>query len=657
MPFCLGQTFKRGDIPAGSGISCGLPDFQATVLNSWPDGSAKFAVLAGRAGVAAGGSRTFKLTAAPAPGGAAVTEAQLKQSGVSAVLEFAPAGSVDLQSLIGVASTYDSAKKRWTAGRVRQNIAGPQMSSWTYYSPIGNHAHLAAWFEVRYWASGQIQILPWVENGYLNVAGPTSQAGTLAFTLNGTQRFSSALTLPHHCRTAAISGAAQAYWAGTAQGLQHGHDTAYLQQTGLVPTYLNRVGSASALLARQKTAFSPLTQADFPAGMGGAGYHLSIGVLPEWDVAYLISSDPRALAAVMVHGLAAGRYPVHYRDETTNQPLRFASYPDLCLGGGVNLAVPSYGSSTTNTFTPATAGESPPAWTSSHHPSIGYLAYLVSGWFYFAEEVQFAATLNYLKQGNDTRQRSQGILLTNAGANITRGSAWAVRTLAQAATVTPDAHEALRNEFMASLSSNINDNHQKYVAQATNPLGVCRPYADYTGTDGVFFHAIWMEDFLTAAWGYTVSLRLPFTDVVRSRLEAFFQWKARAIVGRLGRPGVATEYNFNDAAQYTVAIAPTDTPDYAGGKGPWFPDWGAAYAATLASANVAQTTDQLRGGNFPAATSYWGNLQPAIAYAVDHGVPGATQAYQRMTSARNWPQFTAGLDASPVWGVRPSIGV
>jgi hypothetical protein len=65
----------------------------------------------------------------------------------------------------------------------------------------------------------------------------------------------------------------------------------------------------------------------------------------------------------------------------------------------------------------------------------------------------------------------------------------------------------------------------------------------------------------------------------------------------------------------------------------------------------------LRGGNFPAATSYWGNLQPAIAYAVDHGVPGATQAYQRMTSARNWPQFTAGLDASPVWGVRPSIGV
>lgn len=659
LPFCLGQVFRQGAFPKDADIVCGLGDFQASVLNRWPDGSAKFAVLAGRAGVAAGASRTFTLrTGGSAGAGASVTEAQLQQTGLSATLEFAPHGSVPLQSLLGVASRYDSARKRWTAGMVRQNIAGPQMSSWTYYAPIGSHAHLAAWFEVRCWASGQVQVLPWLENGYLNVAGPASETGTLVFTLNGVQRFSADFTLPARTRAAAIGGAPAAYWADGGAGLQFSHDTAYWQQTGLVPTYMTRALPTSPLLARQKTAFAPLMQGDFPNGMGAGGYHPSIGMLPEWDVAYLISNgDARAQAAVMAHGLAAGRYALHYRDETTNQPPRFSSYPDLGLSGGSALGVPGAGDTTTRQYTPAPTGLAPPTWASSHHPSVGYLAYLVSGWSYFAEQVQFAATLNFLKQGNMQRGRSKGILLPNVGSNTTRGAAWALRTLLQAATVTPDAHEPLRSEFLASVAGNVDDYHQKYVAQANNPFGVCAPYSDYSPGDGKYLHAMWMEDFLTAAWGYAVSLRLPLDGPVRDRLGAFFQWKARSIVGRFGRPGVGSEYNYLDAAQYTVAVAASDTADFATGKGPWFADWGAIYAATLNRANDVATGDQLRGAYFPDPSSYWGNLQPALSYAVEHGVPGAAAAYARMSGARNWPQFVANCEATPVWGVRPAIGV
>jgi hypothetical protein len=659
LPFCLGQAFKQGEIGKDAEITCGLATFQATVLNRWPDGTPKFAVLAGRAGVAAGATRTFRLSGGSGSAGrAAVSEAQLKQSGVTAKLEFAPYGAVELQSLIGVASTYDSARKRWSAGRVRQGIAGPEMSSWTYYAPVADHPHLAAWFEVRYWASGQIQVLPWIENGYLNVAGPTSFEGQLVFTLNGAQRFSGAVTLANHCRTAALGTSASAHWAGAAGGLQYGHDTAYLQQTGLVPTYASRLGSASAVLARQKTSFTPLMQADFPPGMGAGGFHPSIGLLPEWDVAYLVSNaDARAQMAVSVHGFAAGRYGIHYRDETTNQPPRFSSYPDLCLAGGSSLGISGSGTSSANSYTPATSGVAPAAWISSHHPSVGYLAYLVTGWFYFAEEVQFSATLHYLKQTNVTRGRSKGLLLPDAGANTTRGAAWALRTLAQAITVTPDAQEPLRTELVNSMASNVEDYHQKYVAQTNNPHGVCKPYSDYSAGDNKYLHAMWMEDFLTAAWGYTLSLRMPFSDAVRGKLEAFFQWKAQSIVGRFGEPGVATQYNFTDAAQYTMAVAPSDTADFATGKGPWYSDWGAIYAATTGQSNQTQTNEVLRGAYFPDTTSYWGNLQPALAYAVTHGAVGATKAYQRMTGAKNWAQFVAGLDSQPVWGVRPAIGL
>jgi hypothetical protein len=61
----------------------------------------------------------------------------------------------------------------------------------------------------------------------------------------------------------------------------------------------------------------------------------------------------------------------------------------------------------------------------------------------------------------------------------------------------------------------------------------------------------------------------------------------------------------------------------------------------------------LRGGNFPSATSYWGNLQPALAYAVEHNVPGARDAYNRMIGAANWNSIAADFDSNPVWAVRP----
>ncbi len=137
----------------------------------------------------------------------------------------------------------------------------------------------------------------------------------------------------------------------------------------------------------------------------------------------------------------------------------------------------------------------------------------------------------------------------------------------------------------------------------------------------------------------------------KQRLTEFFAWKARSIVGRLGG-GAPTDYLYADAAQYTIAVAPTDTPDFVTGTGPWHASWGAIYADTLKAPNPGSAPG-LRGGHYPEATSYWGNLQPAIAYAVQHQVPGAAQAYQRMTSAANWQQLVLNFDADPVWSVQP----
>ena len=524
------------------------------------------------------------------------------------------------------------------------------MSSWIYRKPVGTDAHLVAWLEVRLYKGGAVEVLPWIENGYLTVAAPTNKSATYSFALGGTQRFNAAIDLPNHCRTVLVSGTTLSHWLGTDPQLIPQHDKLYLQATRVVPAYRATVSSDAQVWTGLAQSFTPLQQGGYPAAMGATGYDGSIGLLPEWDVLYLASQENRAYAGVVFNGYSAGRYGIHFRDQNTNRPLRFSSYPNLVLDGSSGLT--GTGASSKNSFTPTAIGTVPATWDSPHHPSVGFMAYLLTGRFYFMEEVQFAATVHYLKNSDTPRQFSLGVLLSNVGANTTRGAAWATRTLAQAACVTPDDDTALRSEFLASFEANVNFYHGCYVGQTNNPFGFVAPYVDYTGVgDGVYFEATWQQDFFTAAYGYALDMGLGISDTGKTRLREFFAWKAQSVIGRLGGTA-ASDYLYRDAAPYTIAVAPSDAPDFAGGSGPWFSDWGKIYTATTGAANSAVAGD-LRGGYFPEPTSYWGNLQPALAYAVEHNVPGALDAYKRMTAASNWGQFVTGMNASPVWGVKP----
>ena len=127
-PFTLGQAFRQGEIPAGSAVVSTLPNFQAVIKNRWADGSAKFAILSGRATLVGGVPFVVALSKGTVSGGVNLTEQDLRDTGVTASIQFAPHGAVQLASLIGVASTYNSTARRWTAGRVREWISGSEMA-------------------------------------------------------------------------------------------------------------------------------------------------------------------------------------------------------------------------------------------------------------------------------------------------------------------------------------------------------------------------------------------------------------------------------------------------------------------------------------------------------------------------------------------------
>lgn len=136
-PWCAGHAFRVADVPAGATLA-GL---QMTVKSTWPDGSAKMAILAGTV-AAAGTSTQVALRVGTPAGGRTLTLADLKATGVKASIGASPYGTATWAD-----ADWDTPFLVW--------VQGPMMSSWIYRRPVGNDAHLTAWLEVRLFPGGE----------------------------------------------------------------------------------------------------------------------------------------------------------------------------------------------------------------------------------------------------------------------------------------------------------------------------------------------------------------------------------------------------------------------------------------------------------------------------------------------------------------------
>jgi hypothetical protein len=643
LPFSAGYAFREGDVPAGKYIiatGAALRGFQAVVKNRWHDGSVKFAILAGLADLQPRSELKIMIGSGDVTvdGGAPLGIKDLEATGIAASIAFGDYGKASWQG------------SDWDAPFISV-AAGPQMSSWVYRRPIGADRHLVAWVEVRLYRGGAVELLPWIENGYLLRPLPGERTGAATLAINGTTRFSGEIALRNHQRVVLADGDALSHWLGADPRVSYKHDMRYLQDTRLVPAYSGITPPNASLYKHLSTRYTPLAQHDFPSGMGAGGYDKSIGPLPEWDVVYMTSDgDPRAWYAVQVNGYAAGRYGIHFRDESTNRAPRLSSYPNLVIGPESGIA--STGTSSKRQLTPDASGEKPPVFKSSHMPAIGFMAYLMTGRWYFLDETQLLASTLLLKQSDANRLFSQGVIQSAVGTNTTRGAAWALRALADSAAITPDDDQPLKSALAGSVQANVDWYYTRYIAQSSNPLGLVQPYSDYTPGDGKIDSASWMEDFLTWSFGNIKALAI-CDDRHDAKLAQFLAWKYRSVVGRLG-PNQSGSWSYRRAAAYTVPYAPSESPDWTKGTGPWYHDWGEAY---LAAKLGYEDGSSLLGAYIDGAglaTSYWGNLQPAIAYAVEQNAPGALEAYKRMTGAPNWRAAAAYFDRdTPVWSVRP----
>ena len=619
----FGHVFAPGDIPAGKLVGASLQGdgtvaVQTDAKATWADGSLRHAVLTLRlASLPAGTIQRVVLSpVAPMP----VT------SPVSASDLLASAYDASVTITIGSAVYSISAKALLAAaqagGSLQSWLQGPLAGEWIVNGAPKTsggepHPYLNVAFHVRAYA-GMTSVATdvVVENDWAFEPNPQGYTYDVAINSAGTQAYSKAgIKHTHHSRWH------KRIWWGTEQKADVKYDIDYLFATRAVPNYDRRVVITQSAISSLKTDYDPMNCGDLTSYMPETGAHDDIGPLPRFAALYLMTMDLNAKANVLANGGCGGSYQIHYRDKTKNMPVTLDDYPYMTILGNAS-----------DTYNPKTGKyESFPAVTNgletltpddAHQPSIAYLPYLISGDYFFLEELLFWTNWNLFYTNPGYRDNEKGLFKSLQE----RGQAWDMRTLGQAAFITPDDHPQ-KAGLLSKLNNNIDYYTKKYADTVkTNRLG----YIDdgYSLAYEPYGIAPWQDDFFTYSIGSLVDLG--FTQATSLLL-----FKSRFVVGRLTDP----EFCWLHATAYSLQVGKSASEKYR--------TFGEMYRANFPNATAC--TGLVMDGYPDSPTSYGSNMQPGLAEVVDYGAPGAAAAWAKYET-RNPRQ---NYSSSPQWAVVP----
>ena len=636
----FGQVFAVGHVAANQSLTGKLGDgtavpLQVDVKARHADGSVRHAVISAKLAHLGGGQSVVLMldrTSAAASVAATTTPAALLQAGFTA----------------SVTADFDgqrysaSADALLRSGKYTSWLAGPVANEWLLSGPLTNsagkaHPHLSARFAIRAFGTKQARVDVTVENDWAFEPAPQNFLYDAQIAVGGQNVYNkNSLNHLHHARWRKV------FWWGGEPAVYVKHNTAYLIASRAVPNYDQSVKFTDARLKAWKTALTAERSEPMAVGLANpymptTGGREDIGLMPAWNATYLLTMDKRLKDVTLATADLAGSWNSHYRDKDTDRPVSLFNYPYMTVLGNA--------SDTSNPLTkklesfPACATPtgcvSPNVHDSSHQAGFAYLPYLVTGDYYYLEELQFWAMWNTFAGNPGYREGGKGLFKPDQ----VRGQGWSMRTLAEAAYITPDA-DVLKKQLETLLNNNIDWYDANYTNANNNNLGVLtHGYAiEYDNGTGM---APWMDDFFTSAIGHTVELGY-------TRALPLLKWKAKFPIGRM----TDKEFCWIKAGMYTLKLRNTSSS-------PFYTSLGQAYRASNSAefnalacnssamaAALGTKVGEMTGYAY-ATTGYPSNMQPALAYAVQ--VSGAS-------GAEAWRVFT-GRTVKPDFGDGPQFAI
>jgi len=615
VPFTFGHIFKDGDVASSDNISARLENGQTISLQvdkkaTNNNGSLRHAVISGfLPSLSAGAIEKLTLyTTSSTTASQAVSLDELLNTSFDAKVTLNVGGTVYVASAKDLLSNQQPIE--WLKGNV--------VSEWVVGGPVSSgssvHPHLAVYFHVRAYKGTPItkaKVDVVVENNWTQVQGPSDFTYNVDVSIGGNSVYSKQnLTHYTHARWH------KQFWWGGKPPVYVKQNSNYLQDTKSVPKYLN-VTPGESYLNSMLQSVEPMGRGNILAFMPSTGENGMIGPLPTWTSIYVITTDERAYNSMLANADAGGSYNSHYRDENTALPAVIDDHPNAQIG------VQGF---------PGASSSSPYTWDRAHQPSLAFVPYVVTGDYYYLEELLFWNMANMLSLSQNTRSFRLGLQV--------RGQAWSIRTIGQAAYITPDNHPQKQflldytDVYLTSYNNQYTDNPN------ANNLGVIWSFADERSPNRLSnaYFVVWMDDFLTWSIGYLSDLG--FTKATRFR-----DWKVKFPVERMTDDG----YCWQVATPSDMQMGVGDI---------WYSNIAEVYLNNFPLALTSLTCGTQEFANYisnnyespflvnemikygHSTDGHPSKLRPALAIAVDAGYPNADVAWSRLTSRTDPPDYS-----------------
>jgi hypothetical protein len=629
-PFTIGQPIAKNDIPSNATLDLPGNNFQVKVKRRWNNGSVKHLIISGTWAATQNATLSVNVKPGTPPAGTDLTTADIVAANPQASYQAGAIGTVNLSSLIGSAP-------------FRTFVQGPHMIECHYVADVGGGTELVVWFHVRCYSNGQCWVRVFCENSGLDngsgsVAARATQTYVPTITIGGNVVYNNGgASITHYALTALMAEG----WTGTDPQLTTLHDGDYLRNCKLWMNYGYRSPSAGTLNGLDQT-YVPMDPGPNLPDMGGTGSDASIAIVPRCDALYVCTGDKRAFDALLCSSSSINTFAIRYRTKTARSVIKPSSFSTWNRDG------PGAGGQTTS-------GAGANTWENNHDPSTGYSAYALTGEYWHYETMAMTAALHWLLPDNGDKGSGTSRLVE---AQV-RGTAWAHRTIGQYVAICPDddlAAGQVAAEYRTILANQFT--HYKAIIDAGTfmglPFGVPWVY-EYGAWDFAGTIAPWMQDFWNGVNGINSEIDA-LADADLPTMTSVRDFMYKFTVDRLGLAGDSTAFGFHRLASYFMIVSNNGTNNPTA----WLADWGAIFTATYGAAN-STLTNTLGGssGSDPLEPwqGYWGDVHPAISYAVDHGYPGAQQAWHRLTGASNYATGAATFNNAPDWGVVPRTAV
>lgn len=588
VPFTFGQPFKLSDLAPGDylvGKIAGEADIplQLNVKATHPNGSVRHAVISGKLpSLGAGASKTVSIVRAAS--GTATTPAApstLLAGGLSARVEI---------TIDDMAYFADPGPALAAGGpECALWLSGALASEYIVNVPfltVEKEAHpfLTAQFCVRRYAGtnkARVDVVIEHTKAYdattdMTYSGQVLIAGSVRMAVAA---FDGAPLVHYPCARWKRS-----FWWNNDNPVHIKQNFAYLTGSGAVPNYDPRIVPDEATLAdyavtlqAQASKFHMMDYGLWVRAFGTTGGRPDIALAPMWYAMAIISQDKRARDMMLAMADCAGHFHIHRRDTSSgpgrSYPLSVINFPrctnDGTLGDSKNTASGQYEKFPSFTSISTTAGN-PKQQTvdTSHQAAFAYVPYLVTGDWFYLEELQFWAQWNMatLNPALTYRGAERGWISIGQ----VRSQGWSLRTLGEAAAITPDTHPS-KAGLAFNLQCNLSRFNELYTDNpAANKLGVITSGGavvydmeveaeSYVNGKPVNFTktvntgiGVFQDDFVSQAAGHVAELGYP--DAARFR-----DWKAKFVITRMIGAGVCW---IHAASPYSMMVRPSETEPF-----------------------------------------------------------------------------------------------